>query len=99
MARRTSTIDFSGDVDRFRFRVRAGRTYAVYVAGRSLRDPTLTVYSPAGFRYFSDDAVGLNPLVRFTPSTSGFAVADVRGYGSNTGSYTIATPARASLVY
>jgi hypothetical protein len=99
MARRTSRIDYSGDVDRFRFRVRAGRTYAVYVAGRSLRDPTLTVYSPAGFRSFSDDAVGLNPLVRFTAFTSGFANAYVRGYRSSTGSYTIATPTRASLVY
>jgi len=99
MARRTSRIDYSGDVDRFRFRVRAGRTYTVAVAGRSLRDPTLTVVSPTGARYRSDDAVGLNPLVRFTPGASGFAVADVRGYRSSTGSYTILTPTRANLVF
>ena len=98
MARRRSRIDFSGDVDRFRFRVRAGRTYTVGVVGRSLRDPTLTVFSPSGFRYFSDDAVGLNPLVRFTADRRGFATADVRGFGFNTGSYTLVTPSRARFV-
>lgn len=78
------------EVDSFPFSVLAGRRYTISVTGRSLRDPTLTVFTPFGSRLFNDDFRGrLNPRISFVSARSGTAVASVRGFGSSTGSYRI----------
>jgi hypothetical protein len=87
-----NSIDYDGDVDTYDVWLWGGSSYDFDVLGDDV-DPTLSVVSPLGNELASDDdgGVGTDAHIDFTPGYSGWYTLEVAGYGSDTGSYTLAT--------
>lgn len=87
-------IDSAADQDFFQiFRLAAGTTCVFEVVGGTLIDPTLAIRNLAGGQLaFNDDNGGSrNPRIEFTPTTTTSYIADVGGFGTGTGTYTLQT--------
>lgn len=93
----SSAIDFGGDEDWLRLSLQAGVTYTITVSGETsgggtLTDPVLELFDAgsSSVAFDDDSGPGLEPLLNFTPQTSGIFYAEVRAFGaSQTGSYTV----------
>lgn len=78
-------MDYSGDVDYYKFYAQRGETFAARVQaseyGTGL-DPTLTLYDTNGkdMLYYRDDYDGLDPIIHYTFSDEGYFYLAVRGY-------------------
>jgi hypothetical protein len=89
-------IDTNGDSDWFRITLQAGQTYtfAVYLLPGGLSDSILTLRDSNGVQIEQNDDANIqaNLLyseINFTATQSGTYYLDVRGYGSETGSYIV----------
>jgi hypothetical protein len=100
------SIDNATDHDWIRVRLVAGTHYSISVSGQdtsggTLSDPAMHIYDHFSNLLISrDDSTGtLDPILKFTPQTSGLYYIDVYGVGGATGSYTVsvATPVTATL--
>jgi hypothetical protein len=100
------TIDNATDHDWIRVRLVAGTHYSISVSGQdtsggTLADPAMHIYDHFSNLLISrDDSAGtLDPILKFTPQTSGLYYIDVYGVGGATGSYTVsvATPVTSTL--
>jgi hypothetical protein len=90
---RTGTINSAADQDFYAVSLTAGQSYIFDAHGVGLSDPTLALRNSAGTQVaFNDDGgPGLDSRVEFTATASGTYFLDVGGFGTNTGSYTLAT--------
>jgi hypothetical protein len=100
------TIDNATDHDWIRVRLIAGTHYAISVSGidtlgGTLADPAMSIYDSGSHLLIGrDDSTGSrDPLIKFTPKTTGFYYIDTYGVGGDTGSYqvTVGTPLTASF--
>lgn len=89
-------LDYEGDVDWFRFRVRTGQRYRIALNGAdgdgSLNDPLLRLLDREGNEITSnDDSDGsLNSLLDYVPQRSGEVFIEAGGFGGEqTGRYTL----------
>lgn len=91
----TGNIEYSGDIDWYRFSARTGNRYHITLAGAGeggLGDPTLRVLDSEGNELaMNDDAEGtLNSALDFIPRTNGTVFIEARGYGdAYTGPYAL----------
>jgi hypothetical protein len=87
-------IEVAGDADWFATTLTAGIPYllrASTAATNGVGDPMLELRNAAGTLITSDDdgGDGLNSLISFTPTSTGTYYLAARGYGSQTGAYTV----------
>lgn len=92
----TGSIEESGDRDIFAISLQAGQNYVFTLnraASAGLSDPVLRLLGSSGSVIATNDDFGgsLNSRISYTASSSGTFYLDARGYGSNTGSYTLAS--------
>jgi len=82
-------IDYAGDLDYFGISLLASRTYQITL--QSTFDNFLKFFSPTlSLLSSSDDAIGRNAQITWTPSTPGVYYIEARALGtSTTGSYTL----------
>ena len=89
----TGVINFGGDVDWFRITLSAGSSYRFNLTGNTLTDPYLYLRDATGTTIdFNDDLAidNLNSQITFAATATGTYYLDARGYGSATGTYTVA---------
>jgi hypothetical protein len=81
-------IGAAGEVDRYRFSIARRGAYTVYTTGRT--DVVLAIYGPNDATHWrgedDDSGAGRNARVRLTLDPGDY-VAQVRHYGSGTGTY------------
>lgn len=100
----TGTISSASDTDWYRIELTAGRAVIIEVKGSatgngSLSDPTVGVRNTGGALVAFDDdgGTGLNSLLRFTPTTSGFHYIEVDGFSTTTGTYTLSVASASGM--
>ncbi|PZQ47772.1 MAG: hypothetical protein DI556_16285 [Rhodovulum sulfidophilum] len=90
-----STISAVGEVDNYYVYLTSGRTYYFELEGSATGQGTLAdpVMSLRPYPYTTvvatddDGGVGLNSRIAYTATSTGWFGLDMRGFGSNTGSY------------
>lgn len=86
-------IEISGDNDWFAINLQAGSRYTFDLnrsATGGLGDPYLSLYNASGtLLTANDDSNGLDSQISYTAATSGVYYLGARGYGSETGAYTL----------
>jgi hypothetical protein len=100
----TGTISSASDTDWYRIELTAGRAIIVEVKGSAtgsgtLSDPTVGIRNAGGALVAFDDdgGTGLNSLLRFTPTASGFHYIEVDGFSTTTGTYTLSVASASGM--
>jgi hypothetical protein len=93
----SGSIETAGDIDWFRVSLTAGTVYRIDLrgsatSGGTLVDPFVSLRNSAGTVLDDDDdsGAGLDSLFTYTPTVSGTYYLAARGYGTTTGTYTVA---------
>ena len=85
-------LELHGDVDWFSFSAVADTTYIIDTSLGTLEDSVLTLYDQNGqseIGFDDDGGLGLASRLFWTAPSSGTFFVEVRGFGSNIGSYTL----------
>ena len=93
-------LDYSGDIDYFRFQAQLGHTYQIDVTPGTLDDPVATLYDVYGSLLDSNDDHGDTYASRlhFEASSSGEHFVAVEGYGTGTYTLTVSPPPGSTIM-